>query len=278
MNTAPTVPVQFGARACAAGRGHRTALPLRLLDGLLLLLLPGLAAGAGLPVEKPRLNPNAEADGRALVAELLARQPTQNRTNSGVLSVRPARGAGLRRELPLTVRVFVTPDGWVTQYEVAPSGSEPPIRLTILRRPGQPNDYRLVEGAPAIERRLDGAAAMTPFAGSDFWVADLGAEFLHWPTQRLVRREARRGQACDVLESVAPAGQTNGYARVTSWIDRDTGGIVFAEAFDSSGRLMREFAPKSFKKVGGCWEVEEVEIMNQQTGSRTRLRLLFAEP
>ena len=27
---------------------------------------------------------------------------------------------------------------------------------------------------------------MTPFAGSDFWVADLGLEFFHWPEQKVL--------------------------------------------------------------------------------------------
>jgi hypothetical protein len=35
--------------------------------------------------------------------------------------------------------------------------------------------------------------------------------------------------------------------------------------------LLKEFAPKSFKKVNGQWELQEMEIRNVQTGSRTRL-------
>lgn len=253
----------------------RLATIQAVVCNLALLLQPECVLAAGIPTEKPRPNPNAEADGQVLVADLLARQPAQSRTNRGLLSIRPARGTGPRRDVPLTVSTFPTPEGWANVYETAPPAPEPPTRLTVIHRPGQPNEYRLAPAAPADERRLMGAEVMTPFAGSDFWVADLGAEFFHWPTQRLTRREVRRGQSCDVLESVAAPGQTNGYVRVTSWIDRDTGGIVLAEAFDAEGRLVREFAPKSFKKVDGCWEVEEVEIINHCSGSRTRLRWLL---
>lgn len=269
-----------GNRSAAASAGRlrrRLATVQCVVCSLGLLLLPARAAAAGIPTEKPRPNPNAEADGRALVADLLARQPTQSRTNRGLLSIRPARGTGPRRDVPLTVSVFPTPEGWANVYETTPPPPDPPARLIVIHRPGQPNEYRLATGGQGDERRLVGADVMAAFAGSDFWVADLGMEFLHWPTQRLVRREARRGQACDVLESVAAPGQTNGYARVTSWIDRDTGGIVFAEAFDTEGRLLREFAPKSFKKIDGEWDVEEVEIINHRSGSRTRLRLLLEE-
>jgi hypothetical protein len=81
----------------------------------------------------------------------------------------------------------------------------------------------------------------------------------------------KRGQACKVLESKNPEPSTNGYSRVVSWIDNDTLGIVQAEAFDAKGRLLKEFAPKEFKKVNGQWQLQEMEIRNVQTGSRTRL-------
>jgi hypothetical protein len=112
---------------------------------------------------------------------------------------------------------------------------------------------------------------MIPFAGSDFWVADLGLEFLHWPTQRLLRKEIRRGQGCDVLESVNPQPAPGAYSRVVSWVDRDTDGIINAEAYDSKGKLLKEFAATDIKKVRGQWELKGMEISNRQTGSRTTI-------
>ena len=58
---------------------------------------------------------------------------------------------------------------------------------------------------------------------------------------------------------------------MVSWIDNESGGIVQAEAYDLNNKLLKEFAPKSFKKVNGQWELQEMEIRNVQTGSRTRL-------
>ncbi len=114
---------------------------------------------------------------------------------------------------------------------------------------------------------------MTPFAGSDFWVADLGLEFFHWPAQKILPKTAnlKRGRDYTLLESTNPNPSTNGYSRVLSWIDKETGGILEAEAYDASGKLLKEFAPKSFKKINGQWELQEMEIRNVQTGSRTRL-------
>ena len=81
----------------------------------------------------------------------------------------------------------------------------------------------------------------------------------------------RRGRSCKVLESTNPDPSPNGYSRVVSWIDNETLGIVQAEAYDAKGKLLKEFYPKSFKKVNGQWELQEMEIRNDQTGSRTRL-------
>jgi hypothetical protein len=80
----------------------------------------------------------------------------------------------------------------------------------------------------------------------------------------------KRGREYTLLESTNPY-PFNGYSRVLTWIDKESGGILEAEAYDSNGRLLKDFAPKSFKKVNGQWELQEMEIRNVQTGSRTRL-------
>ncbi len=110
-----------------------------------------------------------------------------------------------------------------------------------------------------------------PFAGSDFWLCDLGLEFFHWPEQKILKRENSRGRVCKVLESTNPNPSTNGYSRVVSWIDEETLGIVQAYAYDAQGKKLKEFYPKDFKKVDGQWQVGMMEMDNVQTGSRSRI-------
>ena len=112
---------------------------------------------------------------------------------------------------------------------------------------------------------------MIPFANSDFWIADLGLEFFHWPEQKILKKEFARGRGCMVLESTNPNPSANGYSRVVSWIDEETLGIVQAKAYGAQGKLLKEFYPKDFKKVNGQWQLQSMEIDNAQTGSRTRL-------
>ena len=112
---------------------------------------------------------------------------------------------------------------------------------------------------------------MTSFANSDFSLCDLGLEFFHWPEQKILKKEVKRSRGCSVLESTNPDPSTNGYSRVVSWIDEETLGIVQAYAYDAKGKLLKEFYPKDFEKVNGQWQVQEMEMLNDQTGSRSRL-------
>jgi hypothetical protein len=42
-------------------------------------------------------------------------------------------------------------------------------------------------------------------------------------------------------------------------------------------KLLKEFDPKKVEKVNGVWQLEEMEIRNRQTGSRTRIDFNLAE-
>jgi len=103
-------------------------------------------------------------------------------------------------------------------------------------------------------------------------------EFFHWPDQKILKHELRRSRACTVLESTNPTPSAGSYLRVVAWIDKETLGIVHAEAYDVNGKLLKEFNPKSFKKVNGQWELQDMEIRNVQTGSRTRFEFEVKAP
>jgi hypothetical protein len=121
------------------------------------------------------------------------------------------------------------------------------------------------------EVKWSGTQWTHPFPGSDFWAVDLGLEFFHWPQQKLLKKVVRSSRGCSVLESMNPDPATNGYSRVVSWIDSESGGIIHAEAYDAKGKLLKEYDTKKLRKVNGQWQLEEMEIRNVQTGSRTRL-------
>ncbi len=84
----------------------------------------------------------------------------------------------------------------------------------------------------------------------------------------------KRNLFCDVLESTNPHPTPGGYSKVVSWIATEhleDVVIVRADAYDTSGKLLKQFAPTKVEKVNGAWQLEEMEIRNKQTGSRTRI-------
>jgi hypothetical protein len=221
---------------------------------------------------------DAEIQGRKLAQQLCETRPAENFTNAGILKIKDRKGK--ISEVPIIFKVFIMEGNWKNIY-LAPKINMNDTNagfaaLWVTHSGHNPNLYGTYKLNSESEfdsafKYLVGEQIMTPFAGSDFWLADLGLEFFHWPDQKILKHEMRRGRACKVLESTNPSPSTNGYARVVSWIDNESGGIVQAEAYDFKNKLLKEFAPKSFKKMNGQWELQEMEIRNVQTGSRTRL-------
>ncbi|MBR5978952.1 MAG: outer membrane lipoprotein-sorting protein, partial [Verrucomicrobia bacterium] len=63
------------------------------------------------------------------------------------------------------------------------------------------------------------------------------------------------------------------YARVVSWVDNETDGIVMAQAFNEKRKRVKEFEVQSFKKVDGVWQLKRMTIYNNLTDSRTTLEI-----
>ena len=202
------------------------------------------------------------AEGQRLAAEVRTLAPRANGTNTALLKIRDHRG--VRAEIPVTIRTTVSDAAWHTDY-ISGDG----LLYRVTRTPHAPSRYETGRAnGPALQ---PAGNLLVPFAGSDFWLVDLGLDFFHWPEQRLVAKEQRKGQACFVLESTTPAPAPGGYSRVKTWLDQDTLGIVTAEAYDTRGQKLKTFEPKRFQKVAGKWQLKEMEIRNEQTDSRTSL-------
>ncbi|MGD1088724.1 MAG: outer membrane lipoprotein-sorting protein [Verrucomicrobiota bacterium] len=223
---------------------------------------------------------DAEIQGRQLAQQILEQQPAEDSTNTGVLKIKNAKGK--TSDIPIKFAVIITATNWLSVYEGIETNSGAGDKLWIIHRESLPNKYAVVHVCGmgltfsalddwGVRPFSDEGEMITPFSQSDFWAVDLGLEFFHWPEQKVLKHELRRSRACTVLESTNPNPSANGYSRVVSWIDNETLGIIHAEAYDTKSKLLKEFDPKSFKKVNGQWELQEMEIRNDQTGSRTRL-------
>lgn len=220
--------------------------------------------------------------GPELAALLRAQAPAEASETRGWLRVREADRK--RREIPVRITTVPGERDWVVVYEIPPTAERPGERLTVIQAVDQAPRYlyqtNLVSGAAAPAgappASLAGDQAMVPFAGTDFWLADLGRDFLHWPEQRLVsdvKIKMRKGVACKVLDSIRPDSGGIGYQRVRAWVAVENGGLVYAEAYDSQDRLLKVFEVSGYKKVEGQWHVDELKIRDLRRDSITRLQL-----
>jgi hypothetical protein len=281
---------------------RKARAPGRLNSAMFLALLlsnsvwvPATAADAGRPggaseeaQNPPLIAHTLQASGTAapdedaleLVQDLLSQRPAKELALKGVFKTR--RGNGKRTEIPATYSVRLTAQNWESIYQTEPTPFQGPERLVVVHQASGPNAYLFtqnsLDGQKTNQMTLSGPEAALSFAGTDFWLSDLGLEFLHWPKQRLIRDAKitmRWGRPCKVLESTNPRPTESTYARVVSWIDSEMGSLIRAEAYGLDGRHFKVFELKSFKKINGRWQVKNMEIRNDRTDSRTYLEFTF---
>ena len=209
----------------------------------------------------------ADVEGQRLVRELRDLRPAQTFNNTGVMEIR--RQA--RQRVSVYLKTLVDGEQWHSVYGTAVGQT-----LVISQSHDGPNVYRSLPPAGVNEQLNIGAQrvlrnSLIPFAGSDFWMFDLGLEFLQWPVQRVIGSATRKTMKCHVLESVNPFPRRGAYSRVVSYISVKSKAIVTAEAFDHQGKLWKRFEPKELRKVDGKYRLKKIEMRDFRTDSKTTL-------
>ena len=153
---------------------------------------------------------------------------------------------------------------WQTTYK-AKRGGDVSEHWLIRHEIDQPNRY---EHKGRLVKRTE---ILSSLAGSSFYIADFGMEFLHWPSQTVLKTQRRKSRLCHVLESRNPKPAKGEYHRVVSWVDKETGGILLAEIYTAEVKPIKSFAVKGLTKKDGRWQVDEMEMRNTKTRARSRL-------
>jgi hypothetical protein len=205
--------------------------------------------------------------GLELARKVRSMAPQENARARGVLKIRDRERKTV--EVPVNFQVLAGGQTWQVAYE-AKHGAQTE-KLIILEGVNRPNEYLHTKPGASEPVKLPGSQAMISFAGSDFSLADLGLEFIHWPIQRLLKTEMRKSVWCYKLESINPNPPPGSYAKVVSWLEKESGGPVLAEAYDGNGNKIKDFSINSIKKVEGQFQLKEMEISTLRNGSRTRL-------
>jgi hypothetical protein len=241
-------------------------MKMRSACAIALSLITTISAGAEHTLP-PGADPRQVA--QELVEKLRSSTPPENTHVTGFLKIL-AKNSDMR-SVPIEFEVKVGKDSWRAIYRTFMGTTAPPETAVIVHYRDRTNEYLFARGTNAHPKLLSRAEAARSIGGSDFSLIDLGLDFLHWPVQRIIKTEMRKGRWCNVLESVQPNPPAGSYARVLSWLDKETGGPILAEAYDSSDKLLKEFSIKALKKIEGEWQLKEMQIINVKTRSRTRL-------
>ena len=239
---------------------------------LTVLVAMGMCASIFSAPAPPPLNDPVE--GAKLANKLRAFVPPEGGEVKGTLRISTVGGEP--REVPIVSSITLEKDRWASTY-VARFGAGTEEKLVIEHFTNRPGRYELHQAGQT--RSLSGSEATNSFAGSDFALCDLGLEFIQWPRQVLFTKEMRKGRGCYVLESRPATNHV--YSRVLAWLDQETidsnagPGILFAEAYDARGKLLKEFEVSAFNRAQR--QVSRMEIRNRQTKGSTRLQIDFDE-
>jgi Outer membrane lipoprotein-sorting protein len=242
---------------------------------------PGFSAAIALAVflsgsiSRGQEYPTGPDAGRELAATLSSMRPVEDENWRGMMKISGRKHKTI--SVPVTCQTVASSGAtWTVTYTAGATNGQGAEELKIIFSTNAPPQYFYARAASATEapgelKPLTGAATAIPFAGSDFWLSDLGFEFYHWPDQNRLKGEMQRGKPCFVLESTDPHPAPGGYGRVRVWVEKESGAPMKAEAYGTDGKFLKEFELGSVEKVNGRYELKDLEIINEQTGSRTRL-------
>lgn len=236
-----------------------------------LLLIPILEVTHADPIQ----------EGQSLAADLRELQIGIPGDITATLKIRKRNGE--RIEQRVQKQSIRTEKGWNDLFCISKDELSNKDWLMIRHRNGTSPSYQLAhsDSIPLTQEEYQSLVAeetMTPVGDSDFWVADLGLDFLHWPDQRIVpsRITMRKGVACKVLESARPTQSQDGYYKVRSWISSEYGGVVYAEAFDVTDQKIKIFEVNDVEKIDGQWYLKELKIRNLRDRSTSTLEFMNA--
>jgi hypothetical protein len=170
---------------------------------------------------------------------------------------------GRLRNGPKSVPFRMVIDGPVIRYDFP----DPPQSLLL----------RLGEGSSTLEEISGGdRSKVTPakydtlVRGTDISYEDISLRFLYWPVARVEGEDKMLTRACWVVVTQPGKGDSQ-YGTVKLWIEKASGSLLQAEAFDTSGKFVRRFKVVSGQKVDGVWFLKQMRIESAPTpGARDR--------
>jgi hypothetical protein len=157
------------------------------------------------------------------------------------------------------------------RYTLRDAFGRPAQHLAVTWPRGGTPEYRYFEGDPLVAAPLP--VLSEPIGQTDLSWMDLSLSFLWWPKARTVGSEEVKGRTCSVIDLTAPADTYRGCAGVRAWVDPTIPMLLRAAAYDPEGSPTRQLDVRSFKKIGGRWMIQDIEVVSRVSRHRTLLRV-----
>jgi hypothetical protein len=138
---------------------------------------------------------------------------------------------------------------------------QPPSLLLNFGESGS----RLQEVGKGGSGTVKGAAYATAVQGTDISYEDLSMNFLYWPDAKVLGEDTRLTRKCWLVEA-HPGGEPSQYGTVRLWVEKQSGALLGAEAYNRAGKLARRFTVRSVQQVQGAYFLKQMRIESMGSG------------
>ncbi len=160
---------------------------------------------------------------------------------------------GQVRNGPKILPFRLTIDGSTIRYEfINPSQI---MQLRLLEK-----DSRLEEITRSGSEKVTSARFDKTIRDTDISYEDLALKFLYWPNASVAGEQMLLLRKCWKVHAEPAAKNDSQYGSVMLWIDKESGALMQAEAFDHAGKFSRRFKVISGQKINGAWFLKQMRI------------------
>ena len=178
-------------------------------------------------------------------------------------------------EILRTVRAAQASQHQMLQGRLRTGGRSVPFRLVIngpiiryeFSDPPQTIQLRLQDRSSRLEEitrggseRVSAARLDAKVRGTDISYEDLALKFLYWPRASVQGEQTMLLRKCWKVAAEPASRDDSQYSRVMLWVEKESGALLQAEAFDDTGRLAKRFKVVSGQKINGLWFLKQMRI------------------
>ena len=146
-------------------------------------------------------------------------------------------------------------DGPLVRYQFA---GTPPTTIQVRYNE---DGSQLEESSGGNTEKLTPANFDKKILGTDLAYEDLALRFVYWPRATLLGEEKVKLRDARKLRVDAPNRRTE-YSSVNLWVDKESGALLRAEAYNWDGKMVKRFEVVSGQKLAGKWYLKEMRIEN----------------